>query len=58
MHLELDAFLKRVRLLVASKSHVRVGEQLVSNRVSKRVVLLTNEDGGCILLSLVIDALD
>ena len=58
MHFHFDALFKRVGLFVASKPDMRVLEQLVAHRVAKRVVLLRDHYSSCVLLSLVVDALD
>lgn len=45
-----------MRLLVACKPDMWVCEQLVTNWVTKGVVLLTDQNGCCVLLTLIVDA--
>ena len=54
----LDAFLKRMGLLVASEAHSIIFEELVADDVAQGVVLLLDQDGGSILASRVVDTLD
>ena len=45
-----------MRLLVARKPDMGVCKQLVTNWVTEGVVLLTDQDSCCVLLTLIVDA--
>ena len=56
--LDLDLLFKRMRFLVAGESDPRVLEELVSDDIAERMIVVLHEDCGSVLLLCVIDAAD